>query len=1373
MKRILFVDDDPVVCGLYCTRLEREGYSVDMAANGLAAIESLNRSKPDLVVLDLMLPEVNGVEILKWIRRQPRLRGLPVVVLSNAYLTDMVASAMMAGANTALFKCQCTPAKLLRVIKGFWGEPNENGGGNTPGNGGVAEPNGLPPAADQAVDPVDEQILRGARAEFVSDAAAEVAKLRALVVSHAKSASPPEALAQLRSLYQRVHSLNARAGMTGCLRVGMLANAFEAMLFEMVAKPNTLTPTLQQTIAQATDCLGRLVAEVDQDPAAAVLEARALVVDDDAVSGLLNVTILRRMGVAVTSTKDSQEALRMLESSPYDIVLLDINMPGLDGFEVCKQLRRLPHHQTTPVIFVTAHGDFGNRVQSVLSGGNEFITKPVLPLELALKTVTLLLDTRLRAPATLTTRTTAAAVATDDQPPAVPQASTEGGNGHENVEWLAAASAYHANGADVASHLIPDPDAPSRIGNRATSPTQPQATQPGSEKSPASAAAPTPQQPTQLPGAAGASPPPPRKQRPPIAETSPQNTETLANRLGAQSEALAAVQAQIEAQRRQLAEAQAARAALEELNKELERQVSNLRAEMATLRDQCGWDETQSRLQTQAEALAAAQAEADAQHRQADEARAAEAALRQSLQDREQQLEALRAELAQIRIQVQEREQDLSSARATLAELQERYAAATQEAHTASQGLAEARAQLAEAIQHRQAAEQTAEAEAEARKRLEAELDRQQQAETQWRESLQAAEAKLEVRACEVATALAQVENHQRQADEARAAEAALRQNLQDLEQQVEALRAELEASRARAEAQEQTIAATQARLAAQDEHLAKARAAMTALQERYATAAQEVQAANSALAQAQARLAQELARRRATERELAAGAEARRSLQAIADASQQAADELRRSLEAAEARLDAQSRELGQAQAEALARRQELTDARAAEAELKQVNEQLKQQLDALQAQVTEAQSRLESQARALAEARAQLDAQARSLADARAQHEARGAQLQAASEELRAARQQLAQEQAERERLSTALAQAQQTREDLARDLDALRQQEQAARQALQRLESDTRQRLEQAQAQTHKAEQAHRTTRRQLDLMRYAALEAGRLHARWADDNLQRMRGHITGLQQAVQAVLDTPLSTSQRRLLAALQRELTGWPGMPAEDRAVATLLPEMPELQDEVFSLAELMREVEEALQTLAAGRRAEAETTVSDDMPANVRGDAAHLRHLLVQLAAALLHLADARKLLTRIATHTTADGRAELTVQYNLDTPGEAAELVARLLPLIEPATGLPTGADGEAPLALAASAALARVLDGTILLETGSQQGLRVTVALPLTLDATRPVASQPDALPGVTEPEESCTASTEEAAPTQSDWAEKPEALELTPA
>jgi DNA-binding response OmpR family regulator len=113
--------------------------------------------------------------------------------------------------------------------------------------------------------------------------------------------------------------------------------------------------------------------------------AKVLAVDDDTVCNHVIVNTLKRANLDIVSVEDPLEGLKLLQTNHYDLVLLDIDMPKLTGFEVCEKLRALPHYKTTPVIFVTAHSNFGNRTQGVLSGGNYFITKPVDPLELALK----------------------------------------------------------------------------------------------------------------------------------------------------------------------------------------------------------------------------------------------------------------------------------------------------------------------------------------------------------------------------------------------------------------------------------------------------------------------------------------------------------------------------------------------------------------------------------------------------------------------------------------------------------------------------------------------------------------------------------------------------------------------------------------------------------------------------------------------------------------------------------------------------------------------------------------------------------------------------------------------------------------------------
>ena len=101
MKKILLVDDDPLVLRLYQDGLSRRGFEVRTAGDGLEAIKALRAEKPDLAVLDLMMPKFTGVDVLKFIRSQPNLAAVPVIVLSNSYMNEVAEQAAKIGAEMA------------------------------------------------------------------------------------------------------------------------------------------------------------------------------------------------------------------------------------------------------------------------------------------------------------------------------------------------------------------------------------------------------------------------------------------------------------------------------------------------------------------------------------------------------------------------------------------------------------------------------------------------------------------------------------------------------------------------------------------------------------------------------------------------------------------------------------------------------------------------------------------------------------------------------------------------------------------------------------------------------------------------------------------------------------------------------------------------------------------------------------------------------------------------------------------------------------------------------------------------------------------------------------------------------------------------
>jgi CheY-like chemotaxis protein len=116
MTTIFLVEDDEVVVQVYRAKFLREGFGVEVAEDGLVAVKMLAAVKPDVVVLDLMMPKLSGVDVLKYIRSNPALKGTPVIILSNAHMTRLGQEAAAIGAERALLKSSCTPNQLIEVI---------------------------------------------------------------------------------------------------------------------------------------------------------------------------------------------------------------------------------------------------------------------------------------------------------------------------------------------------------------------------------------------------------------------------------------------------------------------------------------------------------------------------------------------------------------------------------------------------------------------------------------------------------------------------------------------------------------------------------------------------------------------------------------------------------------------------------------------------------------------------------------------------------------------------------------------------------------------------------------------------------------------------------------------------------------------------------------------------------------------------------------------------------------------------------------------------------------------------------------------------------------------------------------------------------
>jgi len=175
-----------------------------------------------------------------------------------------------------------------------------------------------------------------------------------------------------------------------------LSVALEGLLRKMLQNSRHATPSALVTVTAAVDLLNDLCVPGMKADLAINPPIHMLVVDDDLVARRALVGALQTVFEKPKSAENGVAALALALKKPFDVIFLDVLMPGMDGFEVCSKIRETILNRTTPVVFVTRLSDFDTRCQSTLSGGNDLMVKPFLTSEITVKALTFALRGRLQ-----------------------------------------------------------------------------------------------------------------------------------------------------------------------------------------------------------------------------------------------------------------------------------------------------------------------------------------------------------------------------------------------------------------------------------------------------------------------------------------------------------------------------------------------------------------------------------------------------------------------------------------------------------------------------------------------------------------------------------------------------------------------------------------------------------------------------------------------------------------------------------------------------------------------------------------------------------------------------------------------------------------
>lgn len=400
MKKILIIEPDAAMGLFYVRSFTLTGFNAEYEPNYAKGVTGLNRVKPDLVLLNLLLPSRGAFKFLKQKGSVPWTCQVPVVGYLRKKRVDLIQDAADNGVNESVVVEGKRAEELIKSVSKF-----------------IAPQRITPSASVKILTPVFQ---KKTHPETLSEDLPKAGdRGRSISASQSdkrerKRAAKPTPLKTLSQLTELSHLL-LQAGSSEAqvpLLFELYCNAQEmteillshkrradiwmsVALVSLIKKlhdnPRLITSSNRRTINQSIEYIGSAVDKPILESEEWEPSFRVLAVDDDIITSRTVEKALKLVDILPDSVNDSVLALKHARANTYDLFILDLNMPRLNGFELCQELRQTPNYKYTPVIFLTASDSFETRLKASGSGGSDFIGKPFELTELAVKAFMLLL----------------------------------------------------------------------------------------------------------------------------------------------------------------------------------------------------------------------------------------------------------------------------------------------------------------------------------------------------------------------------------------------------------------------------------------------------------------------------------------------------------------------------------------------------------------------------------------------------------------------------------------------------------------------------------------------------------------------------------------------------------------------------------------------------------------------------------------------------------------------------------------------------------------------------------------------------------------------------------------------------------------------
>ncbi len=415
--RFLAVDDDAISRKAVAFALKRALNEPELAEEGEAALALAARQPYDVIFLDVQMPGMDGFELCSRIHLTDINRDTPVVFVTCQSDFEARAKSALSGGTDLIGKPFLTfeitvKALALGLQRRLTARTQgaQTATGRIPFSGSEATSLGADSVkpveltdcarssrtfADQPAGPAVPTEIRTGATEFLTRAAIHRAPLREAFRLICQTDDEPTRQDLLADVFLRLHSLTPEDDSHAAPPAIRLSVALEGLLRKLLQNPHNITESTLLTLANGVELFDDLCAL--KSPANLLTEPaiRMLVVDDDPIARRAVVGALQMAFKKPESAESGEAALRLANTRCYDVIFLDIIMPGMDGFEVCSKIRATGLNNQTPVVFVTGQNDFQARTRMSEIGGNDFVGKPFLNAEITVKALTFVLRSRL------------------------------------------------------------------------------------------------------------------------------------------------------------------------------------------------------------------------------------------------------------------------------------------------------------------------------------------------------------------------------------------------------------------------------------------------------------------------------------------------------------------------------------------------------------------------------------------------------------------------------------------------------------------------------------------------------------------------------------------------------------------------------------------------------------------------------------------------------------------------------------------------------------------------------------------------------------------------------------------------------------------